>query len=111
MMGPEASLVTDRLTEMRRFGGYPMGLPSSAVPMYAEAAARARLEPPSLRPSLWARLRASLRGRSVPGRDSGAAWSVAAAPIVAKADPVREAELGSGRVLLAALPVRRSRDD
>jgi len=111
MMGPEAALITARLTEMRRLGGYPVDLPSSAVPMYAEAAARARLEPFEYRSGAWARLRAMLPSRGARGRDSQAPWSVAAAPIAVKDDLVAGAR-DAGRVgtLLAALPLRQATD-
>ena len=111
-MGPEAALVTARLTEARRLGGYPVDLPPSAVPMYAEAAARARLEPFASRSSAWGRLRAVLFGRGVSGRDSKSAWMVAAAPIVAKDDraPAARGTVTSG-ALLAALPFRQVTDE
>lgn len=112
MMGPEAAMVTARWTEMRRLGGYPLDLPASAVPMYAEAAARARLEPPAYRPSAWARLRAVLPGRSAPGRETKATWSVAAAPIVVKDDGAAETRYtGESGTLLAALPLRQVADE
>jgi len=111
MMGPEAALVTARLTDMRRLGGYPVDLPSSAVPMYAEAAARARLEPFDYRSRAWARLRAVFPGRGALGRESKAPWSVAAAPIAVKDDLAAGAR-DTGRVgtLLAALPLRQAAD-
>jgi len=109
MMGPEAALVSDRLAEMRRRGGYAADLPPCFVPMYAEAAARARLEPPAYRPGVWARLRAAVRGRAAPA--PGAAWTVAAAPIVAKEEGAYVApEPVKAGGLLAALPLQPAAD-
>jgi len=107
MMGPEAALVSERLTELRRLGGQPRHLPPHVVPMYAEVAARARLEPPAFRLGFGARIRAALRGRLTPMRATGTAWTVAGAPIVAKEERVREpAERGMAGTPLAALPLQ-----
>jgi len=112
MMGPEAALVCDRLSEIRRLGGYPVDVPTSAVPMYAEAAARARLEAPRYRARVWARLRVALFGRAGTKGDAGAAWSVAAAPIAAKEErSAWSPELGMAGATLAALPLQKVADD
>ncbi|HYB78799.1 MAG TPA: hypothetical protein VEG66_03430 [Thermoplasmata archaeon] len=111
MMGPEAALVSERLTELRRLGGQPRHLPPHAVPMYAEAAARARLEPPAYRLGLRARFRAALRGRLAPVRVPVATWTVAGAPIVAKEERARGAPvLGMAGASLAALPLQAVTD-
>ena len=112
MMGPEAAMVAERLAAMRRLGGYAEDLPARAVPMYAEAAARARLDPPTYHPGVVARLLRVFQGRRAPVRRPGAAWSVAAAAIVVKDEHPREApEGGRAGALLAALPLQRATED
>jgi len=110
-MGPEAAVLSERMAEMRRWGGYAEDLPLQAVPMYAEAAARARLEGPTYRFGMWARLRAAFHGRGIPVRGSGAAWTVAAAPIVTKDEGVGKGSVFSKEAPLATLPLRCAGDD
>jgi len=106
MMGPEAAQVYARWKELEGMGGYAGPMPPLKAPMYAEAAVRAHLEPPShAAAGPWARVRAALRagrgGRAAPG----AAWTVAAAPLVAKAGLVAAPKGRRYRdVPLAALP-------
>jgi len=111
-MGPEAALVSERLAAMRRLGGYAGDLPACAVPMYAEVAARARLEPPTYRPGVLARLRAAFHGRGAPARGREAAWTVAAAAIAVKEERRGGApDLGMADALLAALPLQPAAKD
>lgn len=102
MMGPEAAQVAARLAELRGMGGYVGPMPPVAGPMYAEVAVRAHLEPPAARAGAWARLRAVLRRRGARREEPGAAWTVAAAPVVEKEERVG----GMADYPLGALPLQ-----
>jgi hypothetical protein len=113
MMGPEAALVSARIADLRRLGGYAGPDAPKMGPMYAEVAARVHLEPfwaaeaPGRRAGVWARFRAAVRRPAARRAELGAGWTVAAAPIVAqdaraaKARAEREAGLLAGLPLLA----------
>lgn len=114
MMGPEGALLNGRFGRARPEDWHSEAYERAKDSVYVEVAVRSKLDEflgpghSAPAPGVWAKMRAAWRAPS-PRAVPGPAGSVAAAPIVAKAEAKAGALARShdANDLLAALPLRR----